>query len=81
MYEIINDQTMTREQRLIAFLNRLFKEKSITKQFHKTAFLKSSNPGRLYGLAKVHKSYTLLRPVLSALETFNYELGKALTEI
>ncbi|CAF1059533.1 unnamed protein product [Adineta steineri] len=45
------------------------------------AFHKSSNPGRLYGLPKVHKSYTPLRSVLPALETFKYELGRRLAGI
>ncbi|CAF0907956.1 unnamed protein product [Adineta steineri] len=37
-------------------LKILFKEKSITEQFYKMAFPESSNPGRLYGLPKVHKN-------------------------
>jgi hypothetical protein len=91
MYEIINDSskfkclrndpTIGREQSLITFLNRLLKEKSITEQFHKMASPKGSNPGRLYGLPKVHKNNIPLRPVLSALGTFNYGLGKALAGI
>ena len=91
MYEIINDSskfkclrndpTIGREQSLITLLNRLLKEKSITEQFHKMASPKGSNPGRLYGLPKVHKSNIPLRPVLSALGTFNYGLGKALAGI
>ncbi|CAF3283318.1 unnamed protein product, partial [Rotaria sp. Silwood2] len=40
-----------------------------------------SNTGRLYGPPKIHKDNTPLRPVLSALGTLNYGLGKALTNI
>ncbi|CAF1551722.1 unnamed protein product, partial [Didymodactylos carnosus] len=35
----------------------------------------------MYGLPKVHKKDTPLRPVLSAINTFNYGLGKELTNI
>ncbi|CAF1424651.1 unnamed protein product [Adineta steineri] len=91
MYEIINDSskfqclpkdpTISREQSLITFLNKLRDEKSITEQFHKMASPKGSNPGLLYGLPKVHKTNIPLRPVLSALGTYNYGLGKALAGI
>jgi hypothetical protein len=91
MYEVINDtskfkclnndSTISREQHLITFLNKLFDEKAITEEFHKMASPKGSNPGRLYGLPKVHKNNIPLRPVLSALGTYNYGLGKALAGI
>lgn len=91
MYTIINDSTkfkclpddpiIKREFSLINLLKRLLKEESITEQFFKIASPKGSNPGRLYGLPKIHKDDTPLRPVLSALKTFNYGLGKALTQM
>ncbi|CAF4998196.1 unnamed protein product, partial [Rotaria sp. Silwood1] len=91
MYAIVNDSskfkrlstdpTVAREQNLIKLLNRLLKEKSITEQFFKMSCPKGSNPGRLYGLPKIHKDNIPLRPVLSAIGTFNYGLGKALTNI
>ena len=42
-----------------------------------------SNPGRLYGLPKIHKEKinVPLRPVLSAIGTFNYNLGKVLKQM
>ncbi|CAF3124178.1 unnamed protein product [Rotaria sp. Silwood2] len=91
MYAVVNDSskfkrlstdpTVAREQNLIKLLNRLLKEKSITEQFFKMSCPKGSNPGRLYGLPKIHKDNIPLRPVLSAIGTFNYGLGKALTNI
>ncbi|CAF3491182.1 unnamed protein product, partial [Rotaria sp. Silwood2] len=51
------------------------------KEFFKISCPKDSNTGRLYGLPKIHKDNTPLRPVLSALGTLNHGLGKALTNM
>ena len=40
-----------------------------------------SNPGRLYGLPKVHKENYPLRPILSAIGTANYGVAKFLVPI
>ncbi|CAF5086883.1 unnamed protein product, partial [Rotaria sp. Silwood1] len=53
----------------------------IKDQFYYLARPTGSNPGRLYGLPKVHKKPVSLRPVLSSIGTFNYGLGKALTHM
>ena len=44
-------------------------------------FSSGAKPGLLYGLAKVHKQNTPMRPILSAVGTFNYELAKHLVPI
>jgi hypothetical protein len=76
-----NDPTISREAKLIKLLNRLFKEGHISEQFLKVSKPTGSTPGRLYGLPKVHKKDVPLRPVLSAIGTFNYGLGKALSQL
>lgn len=40
-----------------------------------------STPGVLYGLPKVHKADCPIRPILSAINTFNYNLAKFLVPI
>jgi hypothetical protein len=40
-----------------------------------------SRAGVLYGLPKIHKTGTPLRPIISAVKTYNYELAKHLDEI
>jgi len=40
-----------------------------------------SKAGVLYGLPKVHKSGTPIRPIISAVQTYNYKLAKYLVEI
>ncbi len=40
-----------------------------------------SRAGVLYGLAKIHKANVPLRPIISAVQTYNYKLAKYLDEI
>ncbi|CAF4725681.1 unnamed protein product, partial [Rotaria sp. Silwood1] len=75
------DPTIARETKLIRLLNRLLDEGSISKDFYNLAKPFGSIPGRLYGLPKVHKEDVPLRPVVSAIKTFNYGLGKALSQL
>jgi hypothetical protein len=75
------DPTIKREGSLMKLLLRLQKENCITDEFLSTTRSTGSNPGRLYGLPKVHKQNVPLRPVLSSIGTFNYGLGKALTQM
>ena len=44
-------------------------------------FASGSKPGILYGLPKVHKNGCPLRPIMSAIGTFNYKLSKFLIPI
>ncbi|CAF4505384.1 unnamed protein product, partial [Rotaria magnacalcarata] len=66
---------------LINLLKRLLKQGSIAGEFFNMTSPKGSNLGRLYGLTKVHKDNLPSRPVLSAIGTFSYGLGKALTQM
>ncbi|CAF2442037.1 unnamed protein product [Rotaria sp. Silwood2] len=76
-----HDPTITRETKLIKLLNRLLDAGSISKDFYSLAKPFGSIPGRLYGLPKVHKEDVPLRPVVSAIKTFNYGLGKVLSQL
>ena len=40
-----------------------------------------AKPGVLYGLPKVHKENLPIRPIISAIGTYNYNLAKWLDEI
>ncbi len=44
-------------------------------------FASGSTPGILYGLPKVHKDGCPIRPILSAINTFNYNLAKFVVPI
>ncbi|CAF3279221.1 unnamed protein product [Rotaria sp. Silwood2] len=75
------DPTITRETKLIKLLNKLLDEGTISKDFYNLAKPFGSIPGRLYGLPKVHREDIPLRPIVSAIRTFNYGLGKALSQL
>ncbi|CAF4673899.1 unnamed protein product [Rotaria sp. Silwood1] len=75
------DPTLARENSLKSILRKLHDQGQIKDQFYYLARPTGSNPGRLYGLPKVHKKPVSLRPVLSSIGTFNYGLGKALTHM
>ena len=47
----------------------------------KSYTVSSAKPGILYGLPKTHKEATPMRPILSAIGTFNYKLAKFLGPI
>ena len=66
------------EDKLQRFLRLLLIEKVITKENYKLLFPSGSSPGILYGLPKVHKTGCPIRPILSAISTFNYNLAKFL---
>ena len=44
-------------------------------------FASGSKPGYLYGLPKIHKADVPLRPIISSIGTFNYNLSKFLVPI
>ncbi|CAF0963531.1 unnamed protein product [Rotaria sp. Silwood1] len=77
---IYQDPTVTNEDRVTLLLTRLLKEGFITNAEYNMAKPTGSRPARLYGLPKLHKpneNYPLC-PVMSAIKTVEYSLGKML---
>lgn len=66
------------EDKLINFLRTLKTEGVIPNDTYKQLFPSGSAPGTLYSLPKIHKSLTNtpVRPILSAIGTYNYDLAK-----
>jgi hypothetical protein len=54
------------ERRVIAVLRSLKKQKKLDPMLYKRIYPSGSRPGLLYGLPKVHKKGTPLRPIMSA---------------
>jgi hypothetical protein len=91
MHDVINDSSkfkvidedwftivLKHEDKVNRFLSKLYKNNSINKSTYDELRLSSSRPGTLYGLPKVHKPGTPLRPILSAIGTCGYKLAKYL---
>jgi len=85
--EILNDKTkfkpikgdwfkyiISLEDKLNRNLRKI--KNKLTDVTYNFLFASGSMPGRLYGLPKIHKLGCPIRPILSAIGTFNYNLAK-----
>ena len=76
------DPTIEREAKLRNQLSRLHSTKqAIDKPTLKRIIPSGSRPGVMYGLSKIHKANSPIRPIISAVGTYNYKLAKYLVEI
>ena len=69
------------EGKVNRYLNQLLKENIIDEKVYRNLYSSGSRPGILYGLPKIHKENNPIRPILSAIGTFNYKLAKFLVPI
>jgi hypothetical protein len=76
-----DDLTRLREQRLQNNLRRLHKANKISAEVYKDILPCGSRAGVMYGLPKIHKDGAPLRPIISAIKTYNYKLAKKLDEL
>ena len=80
--EDILDLCCKREGQLIRFLrDTLLKNRHISESVYHDLSPQGSKPGILYGLPKVHKETCPVRPIMSAIGTYNYGLAKFLVPI
>jgi hypothetical protein len=78
---IEKDMTIEREEKLKNKLSYLLEKKIIsTTEYNKIRPI-GSRPGTIYGLPKIHKTGNPLRPIISAVGTYNYELAKYLDRL
>ena len=86
---LAENETRIREQRLQIYLRSLRSAKTknirrehrIEKEVYDKILPCGSRAGVLYGLPKIHKVGTPIRPIISAVKTYNYELAKYLDQI
>ena len=76
--KINSDETVKRERRLQNYLRSL---KNLDDTDYKRILPCGSRAGVMYGLPKIHKANCPLRPIISAVGTYNYKLAKWLVEI
>ena len=72
--------TVKTEASIQYYLNRYIKP-HVSNDLFKGMYPKGSRPGAIYGLAKVHKAGTPLRPVISMINTPQYGLAKYLDKV
>ena len=75
------DPTEQRESKLQRFLYRLHKKGSLDESTYGLIRPTGSTPSQLYGLPKVHKVGVPLRPIISQIGSYTYQLAKFLVPI
>lgn len=76
-----DDVTRLRETRLQGYLRSLHKQGKLNGETYNKVLPCGSRAGVLYGLPKIHKANVPIRPIISAVKTYNYSLAKYLDEI
>lgn len=76
--ELNIDPTIKKENKLRRTLLKMKKRGFLSESEYKQAFPVGSHCARIYGLPKIHKSGIPLRPVMSAIGSYNYKLAKLL---
>ncbi|XP_069977670.1 uncharacterized protein [Penaeus vannamei] len=79
-FKLLNVDLSSHLLKLEDKLNRLLRpiKETINEATYNSILASGSRPGCLYGLPKVHKTGTPLRPIVSSINTFNYNLAKFL---
>ena len=85
-FELSNNQdiyqVVTRlEDKMIRILRKLKINKCISDETFKELAPCGSRPGILYGLPKVHKPNVPIRPIISAIGSFNHKVAKYLVKL
>ena len=91
-FKLLNvDPTISREKKLQRYLLKLKKKNAFTEDEYKSLYPVGSNIARIYGTPKIHKidkevtdtkeiiKKLKLRPIISSIGTYNYNLAKYLT--
>ena len=79
--ELQHNLTKSREESLSTYLRKLRKDKIIDDATFYKILPSGSSPGVLYGLPKVHKTGCPFRPIVSLVNTYNYNLASYLVSI
>ena len=69
------------EDKLTNLLRNLLKSKVIDQTLSDKLKPVGSSLGKLYGLPKIHKKDAPLRPIISSINTYNYNLAKYIVEL
>ena len=79
--KLTQNPTKSREDSLLTYLRKLRKDGILDDATFQKILPSGSSPGVLYGLPKVHKSGCPFRPIVSSVNTYNYNLASYLVQI
>ena len=72
---------LTHEDKVNRILRKLKSKNTIDETTFQSMYCSGSKPGIMYGLPKIHKDGCPMRPILSAIGTYNYSIAKHLVPI
>ena len=73
--------TLRQEDRINYQIRKFKQQKIISEELSQQLTVSGTQPGIMYGLPKIHKENTPLRPILSANNTVTYQLSKHLISL
>ena len=79
--KIPEDPTSKQKTRLIKLLKNIKSEGGINEETYKRMYPTGAGSPKFYGLPKIHKPYTPLRPIVSSTGTVSYNTAKELAKI
>ena len=79
--KLAQNPTKSREDSLITYLRKLKRDVIIDDETLRKILPSGSTHGVLYGLPKVHKSGCPFRPIVSSVNTYNYNLASYLVRV
>ena len=78
---IQQDPTNTIKNKLINILKRVKSQTGLNNQMYKAMYPTGCVPSKIYGLPKIHKPDTPLRPIVSSCGSVTYGMAKELAKI
>ena len=79
--QLKHNPTISREESLSTYLRKLRNDKIIDDATFHNILPSGSRPDVLYGLPKVHKAGCPFRPIVSSVNTYNYNLASYLVGV
>ncbi len=76
-----SDNPVVKSENSLTYYLRTYVKPHVTKTLYESILPEGSQPGKLYGMSKVHKPGCPLRPVVSMIGTAEYKLAKYLDSI
>ena len=80
-FKLSHNPTKSRENSLISYLRNLKRDGVIDEATYSKVLPCGSTAGVLYGVPKVHKTDCPFRPIVSSVNTYNYNLASFLVNV
>lgn len=79
--KIQRDPTQKYKKQLVGILSNLKEKGELNENLYRQIYPTTESPPKFYGLPKIHKANTPLRPIVSSIDSITYNCAKYLAEI